>query len=61
MNTTPNTNPFADPEDEKDRVAETATSADKDTVPTGGPTTDDEKVDEWGEESFPSSDPPANY
>ncbi|MDR4531905.1 hypothetical protein [Glutamicibacter sp. PS] len=22
---------------------------------------DDEKVDEWEEESFPASDPPANY
>ncbi|GAB3596095.1 hypothetical protein CFAEC_04770 [Corynebacterium faecale] len=61
MSTTPNTNPFGTPEDEDDRVAKTGTSEDKDTVPTGGPTTDDEKVDEWGEESFPSSDPPANY
>lgn len=50
MSTTPKDNPFADENPE-----------DKDTVPTGGPETDDEKVDEWGEESFPSSDPPANY
>lgn len=27
----------------------------------GGPTDDDELVDEWTDESFPGSDPPANY
>ena len=26
-----------------------------------GPETKDEKADEWGEESFPGSDAPANY
>lgn len=60
MSTTPNDNPFADSPDEEG-VAKTGTSEDKDTVPTGGPKTDEEKVDEWGEESFPTSDPPANY
>lgn len=27
----------------------------------GGPESDDQKADEWGEESFPGSDAPANY
>lgn len=26
---------------------------------TGGPETEDELADEWGEDSFPASDPPA--
>ncbi len=56
MSTTPKGNPFAD-----DDEGVTRTSEDKDTVPTDGPMTDDEKVDEWGEDSFPTSDPPANY
>lgn len=59
MSATPEGNPFAGENDEDDGVTKNA--EEKDTVPTGGPKNDDEKVDEWGEESFPTSDPPANY
>lgn len=50
MSITPKDNPFAEENPE-----------DKHTAPLDGPETDDEKADEWGDESFPSSDPPANY
>lgn len=59
MSETPNGNPFADDPQDEERLDRT--NEDKDTVPTGGPDTKDEEVDEWGEESFPASDPPANY
>lgn len=43
-----------------DEDAETHSGKDAEKHPQG-PETKDEKVDEWGEESFPGSDAPANY
>jgi hypothetical protein len=45
------------PEDTKKDPKHTA---DKE-IPQQGPETIEETVDEWGEETFPASDPPANY
>ncbi|WP_179129708.1 hypothetical protein [Corynebacterium pacaense] len=52
-NVTGNTNPFAEPDPSDQHLA--------DKLPKDQPETEDELVDEWGEESFPGSDPPANY
>lgn len=68
-----NTNPFAEPapedkhlsdpdavrENDEDQVAQDTGSYPGEGAK--GPENDEELVDEWGEDSFPSSDPPANY
>lgn len=56
----------ATPDPEKDQtVPGQADQADQtDTgsgLPQQGPEDEEEKVDQWEEESFPASDPPANY
>ncbi|HIW90122.1 MAG TPA: hypothetical protein H9870_00405 [Candidatus Corynebacterium avicola] len=56
----------ATPDPEKDQTTpgqvdpadQTDTGSD---LPQQGPEDEEEKVDEWEEESFPASDPPANY
>jgi hypothetical protein len=48
---TPGTTP--DPEKDEDKKVSD--------LPQQGPEDEDQEVDEWEEESFPASDPPANY
>ncbi|MCI2265258.1 hypothetical protein [Sediminivirga luteola] len=43
------------PEEEQDSQETTSTT------PDGGPRDEDDLVDEWEEQSFPASDPPAHY
>ena len=55
----------AAPEDAKKdpkHTAEDKHSKDTDSgLPQQGPGTIEETIDEWGEQTFPASDPPANY
>ncbi|MGM7666614.1 hypothetical protein [Microbacterium sp. A93] len=44
---------------DEDRLEETAVA--EDSAATAAHQHDDERVDEWEEESFPASDPPSNY
>lgn len=46
---------------EEDRLEETEDSAAEDAVAAAAHQHDDERVDEWEDESFPASDPPSNY
>lgn len=52
------------PDDPDERPAQDSTHTTKDGEPTPPPPDDErptERVDEWGDESFPASDPPTSW
>ncbi|GAA2179016.1 hypothetical protein GCM10009847_11390 [Leucobacter tardus] len=60
MSNDSNTTPEGVPEEARDDQAERPGTT-EDQQNDGAVQSDDELADEWGEESFPSSDPPAHY